>query len=150
MDTDGTSLPRAGGCACALRSADWFITRHLCSLHSAPRGQIVNGPTDLRHIVFRYQSCKFGGWMAMDEVAVRLHTAGGWSHQEPIIGDDVETEVWRREKFWAKQGRLFSFRIFYTQGSRGFLPWVKVKIKVPMKLYPETLILPAIYIFFTK
>lgn len=63
---------------------DWFITRRLSSLHSAARGQIVNGPRDLRHIVFRYQSCKFGRWM--DEVAVHLRTPGGCSHQKSIIG----------------------------------------------------------------
>lgn len=63
---------------------DWFITRRLSSLHSAARGQIVNGPRDLRHIVFRYQSCKFGRWM--DEVAVHLRAPGGCSHQKSIIG----------------------------------------------------------------
>lgn len=82
MDADGASLRRAGGCTAHART-DWFITLRPSSLHSAARGQIVNGPRDLRHIVFRYQSCKFVRWM--DEVAVHLRTAGGCSHQKPII-----------------------------------------------------------------
>lgn len=76
---------------------DWFITRRPSSLHSAARGQIVNGPRDLRHIVFRYQSCKFGRWM--DEVAVHLRAPEAAAIRNRLSEPEVEQrKVRKREK----------------------------------------------------